>query len=103
MKYLLLTLSLMITNTYAFTSDDMLHPMAHAGSAYIITHMGEVVCHKVTNLNKTVCSVIAGSVAMSLGAAVEIEQNAGGSDAKRGLLEDFTGVGLAIGIIHMDF
>ncbi len=102
MKYLLITLSLMITNTYAFTSDDLLHPVAHAAGSYMITHVGTVVCKKVTGLSKTPCSIISGAVATGLGVAIEMSQPSE-ADHKKSYMQNAAGVLLAIGVIHLDF
>lgn len=103
MKIALIAFCLSITGAYAFTTDDLLHPAAHTGSTYIITHAGEVVCKKVTGMGKTPCSIISGAVAMGAGILVEMHQNEDGASHKRGLMEDAAGVLLAVGVIHFDF
>lgn len=88
---------------YAFTSDDALHPAAHVGSTYIITHAGEVICKRITGLDKTSCSIISGSLAMTAGVAIELKQTESSKAHGKGLAEDAVGVLLAVGIIHLDF
>lgn len=103
MKILLLTISLMITNSYAFNSDDLLHPVAHGAGSYLLTHSAEVACRKVSNMGKTTCSIIGGLIATTAGIAVELTQHESNRDHAKSLIENGAGVVLAIGVIHLDF
>lgn len=95
--------SILLTSLIAITSDDALHPAAHIGSSYIITHAGEVACKKITNWNKTTCSLISGTIATGLGIAIEMTQNENDKSHAKSYIENAAGVALAIGIIHLDF
>jgi len=103
-RYLISLLVILSTSniTYALTSDDLLHPTAHIAGSYLITHVGEVVCKKITGLNKTVCSIISGSVATGIGVAIEMNQPKE-ANHKKSYIENASGVILAIGTIHIDF
>jgi len=87
----------------AFTSDDLLHPVAHGAGSYMLTHAGQVVCKKITNLEKTTCSVIAAAVTLSVGALVEATQNQSEGNWKKGMLYNASGVALSVGIMSFDF
>lgn len=100
---LVVALGISFGKVYAFTSDDLLHPVAHGAGSYLLTHAGEVVCKKITKLNKTTCSIISGVIATGVGVAVEATQSEGMKDHAKSYLENGTGVILAIGVIHVDF
>lgn len=102
MKYLI-ALILLTTTTYAEDTDTLLHPVAHGAGSYALTHMGEVVCKKVTGLGTLSCTIISAAVATSVGVAVEMTQDQTEGNWKRGLAYDITGVALAIGVINLDF
>lgn len=87
----------------ALDTDKVLHPTAHAAGSYALTHVGEVVCRQITKLDKPICSVISGTMALGVGAAIEASQEQSGGTWKKGILYDASGVGLAIGVIHLDF
>ena len=104
MKLLILLAMISVpTLTSAFTSDDLLHPVAHGAGSYLLTHAGQVVCKKITGLNKTTCSIISGVVTMAIGVAVEATQEQAKGNYKKGLVYDISGVILAVGVIHLDF
>lgn len=87
----------------ALDTDKVLHPTAHVAGSYALTHVGEVVCKQLTKLSKPICSVISGSLALGVGAAIEASQEQSNGSWKEGILYDASGVGLAIGVIHLDF
>ena len=91
-----------ITYVYAFTTDDLLHPVAHGAGSYVITHTSEVICRKITGYGKTTCSIVGGIVATSAGIAVEMTQPKE-SNHMKSYLQNASGVLLAIGVIHLDF
>jgi len=84
-------------------TDKLLHPVAHGAGSYVLTHIGEVICVKATDLDKTTCSIISGVVATSAGIAVELLQDQQAGNWKKGVAYDVSGVLLAIGVIHLDF
>ncbi len=99
----LVFLSINISSIYAFNIDDLLHPTAHAGGSYIITHSAEVVCRQISDWNKTTCSIVGGLIAMGAGIAVEMTQSESKSNHARSYIENASGIMLAIGVIHVDF
>lgn len=86
----------------AFTTDDLLHPVAHGAGSYLLTHTGEVICRRLSDWDKTTCSIVSGVVATSIGVAVELTQPKEANHTKS-YIENAAGVILAIGIIHLDF
>lgn len=103
MKYLLILSWFVLTSSaFGYTSDDLLHPVAHGAGSYLLTHAGEVVCKKVSGWSKTTCSIISGAVATGIGAAIEATQPPEDNHTKS-YVENAAGVILAIGMIHLDF
>lgn len=96
-------LGLGMMNTYALDSDDLLHPVAHMGGSYVITHITEVVCKKVSSQSRLTCSLIGAGAALVAGGLVEATQGADSRDHMRGMLQNTLGAGLAVGIINLDF
>ena len=102
-SYIIAGLLSSISYTQAFTTDDALHPVAHGAGSYAITHAATVICKKVTGLDTLPCSLISGSIALSVGVAVELSQDQAQGNYKKGLVYDAAGIGLAIGFINLDF
>lgn len=104
MKFIVTALILLIqNNVYAITSEDLLHPVAHGAGSYVITHVSEVVCRKLINMNKLSCSIVGGVLATSAGMLVESTQHESRKDHAKSYIENTTGILLAIGVINVDF
>lgn len=84
-------------------TDKMLHPVSHAAGSYALTHAGTVLCKNVTGVGKTTCSFIAGGATALIGIGVEMSQDQTAGNWKKGMAYDVLGIGLSIGIIHLDF
>lgn len=83
----------------AFTTDDAIHPVAHGGGSYALTHMGYVACKQLTSLKDGPCKLIAASAALSIGIAVEASQSQTKANAMKGLGYDAIGIGVCLGIL----
>lgn len=103
MKYILALLVLFPTLTSAFNTEDILHPVAHGGGSYALTHVGSVLCHKASQLSTLQCSLIGAGSALLLGLAVELTQDQTKRNAAKGIAYDALGAGIAVGIINWDF
>lgn len=103
MKILIAAFLMSLSSVHAFNTEDALHPVAHAAGSYVVTHFTEVVCKRVSDRSKLSCSLIGAGVAMTAGVLIELTQKENFRNHTRGLLEDAFGVGLAIGIINVDF
>lgn len=87
-------------------SDDLPHAAAHIGISYAITHAVHVACRKLTSASKPTCTVIGAGTALATGAVKEAIDAKNGSSVKRnleGLMQDTTGIGLAVFVISVDF
>lgn len=102
MKFFLLFF-LLGGSAFADELDDLLHPAAHVGGAYAITHIGEVLCRKISNGSKTTCTLVGAALAIGTGIAVEAKQKESKHRHQVGLAEDLAGVGLAAVTIAIDF
>lgn len=100
---IILTFLFCIQSVYAFDTDSVLHPVAHGAGSYALTHAGTVACKKLTSLNQTACSLISGAVTMGVGIAIEATQEQAEGQWKHGIAYDLAGIGIAIGIINLDF
>ena len=101
--YIWIFLGITISKAHALNTDSLLHPAAHAGGSYVLTHIGTVACKHITGLSTMPCSLIAGSLATGAGIAVEMSQDQSKGNWKRGIAYDISGVLLSIGVIHLDF
>lgn len=103
MKYFLFILFFIPCAAEAFETDDLLHPVAHGAGSYLITHAMTVGCKKITKLKSLPCSLFGAAVAGTVGIAVELTQEQPKKRLFQGLAEDGVGIGLAVGLINIDF
>lgn len=100
---ILIALLLSLSQCEAVTTDDLLHPIAHIGGSYVLTHIGQMICMRTTDLTKTSCSLISGAIATGIGVAIEATQQESYREHAKSLIYNGTGVILAVGVIHLEF
>lgn len=83
-------------------SEDVVHATAHIGASYGITHVTEVVCHKVLKGHKTLCTVAGVATALTAGAIKE-KMDGKGDNHTKGMLENLAGTGIAALVITIDY
>lgn len=67
MKAPILLIAFMIPSTLlAVDSEDLMHGAAHFGATYAMTHIGEVVCKKVTKQSKLACTIESALIANAI-------------------------------------
>lgn len=101
--YIWVALILTIAKAHAFPSDELIHPVAHGAGSYMLTHVSEVVCVKVSDASKLTCSIVGGMIATTVGIAIEASQKESGKLHANSYIENGAGVLLAIGVINLDF
>jgi len=95
MKYLLALVTLVSSECYADTNDTLLHDTAHVGGTYVITHISEVVCTKVTSdKHKVACTVTGMILANAVNVAYKANEHFP-SDTNRSIGAGLVGSSLA--------
>lgn len=103
MKELVFAALVSLQSVWAFDTEDVLHPVAHIGGAYAITHVTHVVCRRVSDRSELFCSLLGAGVALTAGIAVEATQSESVGSHSLGVAEDAIGIGLAMTMIHLEF
>lgn len=69
------TILLVSSRVFGNESDNILHITAHFGATYVITHVTEVVCEKISGVkHKIVCTIAAVALANAVNIGRKVEQ-----------------------------
>ena len=83
-------------------TEDAVHMTAHFGATYAMTHVGEVVCKKITSQSKLLCTIESAILANALNIGRKAGQGFP-SDSKRAIISGALGTAAAGIVISIDW